>query len=102
MLTNPTRTVIYIGVTNNLAVRLAEHWTKRGTADTFAGKYYCYNLIYYEEFQFINDAINRETELKKWNRKKKEDLIKSKNPEWNFLNHIFCKSWPPQNIQKRY
>ena len=60
ILTNPERTVLYIGVTNNLEARLAEHYFNRGKPKTFTGKYYCYNLIYYEEFQYVNAAIARE------------------------------------------
>ncbi len=102
IVTNPGQTVLYIGVTNNLNARLIEHWNNKGNEDTFAGKYYCYNLIYVEKFQYINDAINRETELKKWNRKKKEDLIATKNPEWIVLNETHCDCWPPGKIFKRY
>jgi len=102
ILTNPNRTVLYIGVTNNSTARLVEHWCNRGKPETFAGKYFCYNLIYYEVFQYITDAINRETELKKWNRKKKETLIALKNPNWIFLNEKFCNCWPPKNPNKRF
>ena len=53
---------------------------------TFAGKYNCYNLIYYEHFDYIQDAIDREKEIKGWTRKKKKALISSLNPDWRFLN----------------
>src|SRR5688572_26565878 len=88
IVTNPRRSCLYTGVTNNLPARLIEHWTNRGNPETFAGKYYCYNLVYYEEFQYIDQAINREKELKKWSRKKKEALIATKNFHWNFLNSV--------------
>jgi putative endonuclease len=81
--TNPTRTVLYIGVTNNLARRMEEHRTNRNHKLKFAGKYFCYNLFYYEEFHDIRDAISREKELKKWRREKKENLINTMNPKWN-------------------
>ncbi len=85
--TNPGRTVLYIGVTNNLKRRLQEHWEDgQEKRQSFAGRYFCYNLIYYEYFQDINQAIARETELKKWSRSKKEILIARRNPEWAFLN----------------
>jgi len=83
--TNPAKTVLYIGVTNNLDRRISEHYENRGNPETFAGKHYCYNLIYYEHFSHINQAIEREKEIKKWRREKKEALIKSFNPEWKFL-----------------
>ena len=46
--TNPAKTALYIGVTNDLLRRMKEHYQSRGKQKTFAGKYYCYNLIYYE------------------------------------------------------
>ena len=90
IVTNPERTVLYTGVTNNLAQRLIEHYSNRGQPNTFAGKYYCYNLIYYESFQYINEAIAREKEIKGWRRQKKLDLIKTMNPDWTFLNPSVC------------
>jgi putative endonuclease len=81
--TNPARTVLYIGVTNNLARRMSEHRANRNHKLKFAGKYFCYNLIYYEEFYDIRKAISREKEIKKWRREKKENLINTMNPEWN-------------------
>ena len=73
IVTNPERNVLYTGVTNDLAQRLIEHWVNRSNPKTFAGKYYCYNLIYFEELQYINDAIAREKEIKGWRRQKKLD-----------------------------
>ena len=102
IITNPEKTVLYTGVTNNLESRLGEHYFNRGKPQTFAGKYFCYNLIYNEEFQYINEAISREKELKGWTRKKKEDLIKIKNPDWIFLNKSFCIHWPPKENNKRF
>lgn len=84
--TNPTRSVLYVGVTNDLSVRIQQHYENRGNVESFAGRYYCYNLIYYERFQYINDAIAREKEIKKWRREKKEVLINSMNPKWDFLD----------------
>ena len=82
--TNPRRTVLYIGVTDDLTRRLYEHYENRGNDKTFAGKYYCYKLIYYEHYFDITQAIMREKELKNMTRRKKVDLIKSKNPKWEF------------------
>jgi putative endonuclease len=84
--TNPAKEVLYIGMTNNLKRRLLEHQENKGRGETFAGKYYCYKLIYWEQFSRPKDAIARETQLKNWNRKKKENLIATMNPKWNFLN----------------
>lgn len=102
ILTNPNRTTLYIGVTNNLQARVIEHWENKGKPETFAGKYFCYNLIYYEVFQYVHDAIAREKEIKKWNRQKKESLIATKNPEWVFLNEKLYGCWPPNKTLKRF
>ncbi|MCX6313200.1 MAG: GIY-YIG nuclease family protein [Sphingobacteriales bacterium] len=96
IVTNPNKTTLYIGVTNNLRARILEHWENRNKPETFAGRYFCYHLIYYETFQYIQVAIARETEIKKWNRSKKEALIQTKNPEWIFLNEKICGHWPPK------
>src|ERR1700749_144203 len=84
--TNPEKTVLYVGVTNDLRVRIFQHTENKGKPGTFAGKYYCYNLVYYEHFSDINHAIAREKETKKWRRAKKVALIESINPSWRFLN----------------
>lgn len=89
ILTNPDKTTLYIGFTNNLTQRLFQHYENRGNPKTFAGRYYCYNLIYYEVYQYVNEAIAREKELKKWSRKKKVALINPSNPNWNSLNQNF-------------
>ena len=89
IITNPNKTVLYIGVTNNLSRRLDKHYQNRGIEGTFAGKYHCYNLIYFEEFNYIDKAIAREKQLKRWSRNKKVKLIESKNPDWKFLNTLF-------------
>jgi putative endonuclease len=84
--TNLIKTVLYVGVTNDILRRLQEHIENKGDPKTFAGKYYCHNLVYYEHFNHIEYAIEREKEIKKWSRKKKNALIESLNPEWKFLN----------------
>ncbi|HZY36721.1 MAG TPA: GIY-YIG nuclease family protein [Mucilaginibacter sp.] len=84
--TNPEKTALYVGVTNDLNRRMYEHKENKGNPKTFAGKYYCYNLVYFEHFSHINYAIEREKEIKKWRREKKNALIASFNPGWKFLN----------------
>lgn len=87
ILTNINKTVLYTGVTNNLDRRLIEHKNDAlGLKRTFAGKYNCIYLVYFEEYQFARIAISREKEIKSLNRAKKEVLINTLNPEWNFLN----------------
>jgi len=83
--TNPGKKVLYTGVTNELRSRVAGHRENKGDKRTFAGRYYCYNLIYYEHFPDIKLAIQREKEIKNMSRKKKEELITTMNPKWNFL-----------------
>jgi len=83
---NPNRTVLYVGMTNDLYTRFVQHYENRGLKSSFAGKYYCYNLIYFERFDRAIDAIDREKEIKKWRREKKENLIGSTNPKWQFFD----------------
>jgi putative endonuclease len=71
---------LYIGVTNNLTRRISEH--QQGIIEGFTKKYKCYKLVYYEYYTDIRIAIDRETQLKKWNRLKKQELIKTTNPTW--------------------
>ncbi len=84
--TNPDRTTLYIGVANDLRTRLRQHKENRGNRKTFAGRYHCYNLIYFERFDSAANAINREKELKKWSRIKKEGLISLRNAHWEFYD----------------
>ncbi len=82
---NPGRTTLYVGVTNNLSRRLAEHRSNKGKPETFAGRYFCYNLVYYETFSDVRMAISREKEIKLMNRKAKENLIKTSNPRFSTI-----------------
>lgn len=85
--TNKLKTVLYTGVTNDLARRLYEHEQDATTGKKhFAGRYNVYYLLYWERFQYIAHAIEREKQIKGWVRKKKEALISAFNPDWRFLN----------------
>ncbi len=87
--TNPEKTVLYTGVTNDLDRRMEEHLADNNESQkTFAGKYFCYNLIYYEYYAHIEWAIAREKQIKGMSRKKKEALIAKFNPQWRFLNSV--------------
>ena len=87
IVTNENKTTLYIGVTNDIQRRLSQHYfDSQNTRKSFAGKYNCYYLLYYEGFESIEEAIQREKELKKWRREKKDSLITSFNPDWDFLN----------------
>ena len=83
-MTNKNNTVIYIGVTSDLLKRIYQHKTK--TYKGFAEKYNCEKLIYFEEFQDINEAISREKQLKSGNRNRKELLVNKSNPNWEDLS----------------
>ena len=85
IMTNRHKNVLYVGVTNDLSRRTEEH--ESGTLGGFTKKYNCHYLVYYEHFTQIEHAIDREKEIKKWRREKKDRLISEFNPEWRFLNN---------------
>jgi putative endonuclease len=79
IMSNKSRTVFYIGVTNNLERRVKEH--KTGLGSEFTSKYKLFELIYFEIISDIKTAIKREKQLKRWHREWKINLIKTLNPE---------------------
>ena len=85
IITNYQKTVLYTGVTNDLKRRVLEHKTSLNK-DSFTSKYKCYYLLYFDNFTSIEQAINREKQIKGWTRLKKEKLITDFNKEWEFLN----------------
>jgi putative endonuclease len=74
---------LYVGVTSDLIKRIDEHRQK--LVDGFTKKYEITNLVYYETFEDIKDAIVRERQIKEWKRKWKMELIQSVNPYWRDL-----------------
>ena len=80
ILTNTNHTVLYTGVTNDLARRAFEHEKK--IIKGFTSKYNVDKLIYFELFDFINMAIKREKQIKGFSRMKKLALIDALNPKW--------------------
>jgi len=72
---------LYVGLTNNLIRRAYEH--KNDLIEGFNKKYGVHKLVYYEQTNDIHNAIQREKELKKWNRQWKINLIEKFNPNWN-------------------
>ncbi len=84
LLTNWNNRVMYIGVTNNLERRLYEHINK--LVKGFTEKYNVHKLVYYEETPDIKVALEREKEIKKWRREKKDNLVVSINPTWKDLS----------------
>ena len=83
ILTNRPRGVLYIGVTNDLIRRVAEHRLK--IAQSFTKRHDVTRLVYFECFDQIEQAIHREKRLKKWTRAWKISLIEKDNPNWNDL-----------------
>jgi len=74
---------LYIGVTSNLPKRVWEH--KNNLVEGFTKKYNVHNLVYFEQTENVNSAIQREKQLKKWKREWKIELIEKDNPEWKDL-----------------
>ena len=85
MMTNRDETVLYIGMTNDLARRISEH--RAGEIAGFTSDYRCQKLVYDEHCTQVQDAIAREKQLKKWSRTKKIALIATLNPRWYDLAH---------------
>ena len=85
ILTNKYRTTFYIGVTANLSKRLEEHYHEK--ASIFTKKYNIKDLIYFETFSDIEQAIAREKQLKNWHKEWKLNLIKTINPTLKTLNY---------------
>ena len=84
IITNYKKTTLYIGVTNDLIRRMYEH--RNGLVRGFAKRYQLKYLVYFEETGDVMAAIQREKQLKKWNREWKEELINVFNPEWEDLS----------------
>ena len=88
IMANEYRTTLYIGMTNNIQRRIAQHnFDSQNAKKSFAGKYNCIYLVYYQGFESPIEAIAREKELKKWRREKKNTLISEFNPKWESLNN---------------
>lgn len=82
-MSNKNRTTFFIGVTSDLKSRIADH--KNGIGYVFTSKYKLTDLVFYEDFPDIYQAINREKQLKNWKREWKIKLIKSLNSEMKDL-----------------
>lgn len=87
ILTNNSNKVLYTGVTRNLRDRLIKHKEGRYPR-SFTTRYNVKKLVYYERFDRLVDAIQREKQIKAGSRKKKIELIGVINPEWNDLSYI--------------
>jgi len=76
--------VLYIGMTNSLEKRVYEH--QHDLFDGFSRQYRCHRLVYFESYDRVENAIDREKQLKRWNRAKKILLIERANPTWEDLS----------------
>ena len=81
MMTNKYRNVIYTGVTNDLIRRVYEH-RNHLLKDSFTARYHITKLVYFEMTEDVRSAIEREKQIKSWNRARKDDLVESQNPTW--------------------
>ena len=81
ILSNATTKVVYTGVTNDLIRRVHQH-KEHIDPNSFTAKYHVDRLVYYEEYGDVRDAIDREKQIKSWNRKRKNDIVSDFNPEW--------------------
>ncbi|WP_223475042.1 GIY-YIG nuclease family protein [Oricola indica] len=84
MLASKKGGTIYIGVTADLSQRVCDHKQRINKKD-FASQYGAFRLVWYEEYDDITDAIQREKSLKRWRRQWKIELIESMNPDWREL-----------------
>ncbi|WP_299111610.1 GIY-YIG nuclease family protein [uncultured Winogradskyella sp.] len=87
ILTNKKNGTLYIGITNDLERRIFEH--KNKLIEGFTKRYDLTQLVYFESYQYINDAIKREKNMKKWKRQWKINLIEEENSGWKDL----AKDW---------
>ncbi|MBO6880125.1 GIY-YIG nuclease family protein [Winogradskyella sp.] len=83
IVTNKPRGVLYTGFTGGIDDRMEKH--KDGIGSYFASKYRLKRLVYYEEYQYVEDAIKREKQIKNWRRQWKINLIEESNPNWDDL-----------------
>src|SRR5262249_46916372 len=85
ILANCSRHPFYVGVTRCLLSRLVSHWGPVEWENAFTARYNLNRLVYFEQFRYVNNAIAREKQLKRWSRSKKIALIEKMNPKWDDL-----------------
>ncbi|RZT00170.1 GIY-YIG nuclease family protein [Aquimarina brevivitae] len=85
ILTNKNHTVLYVGVTSDLKNRLKQH--HNGSKGSFTKRYKVDKLVYFESTKYINNAIKREKQIKKWNREWKINLINDINSDWEDISY---------------
>ncbi len=82
ILTNTRHTVLYVGITNDIAQRVYQH--KEGRGSSFTTRYNV-TLVYCETYEDVRDALTREKQLEAGSRQKKLELINTLNPDWRDL-----------------
>jgi putative endonuclease len=92
LLTNWNNKVMYVGVTSDLECRVYEH--KNKLVEGFTEKYNVNKLVYFETTNDVMAAIEREKQIKKWRREKKNQLVVEMNPEWKDLSLEWGKDFP--------
>ena len=83
IISNQSHSTIYVGVTSDIAQRMAQH--RNHQFGGFSARYNLTQLLYFEEFGSVAEAIAREKQIKSWSRKRKDGLISSNNPSWKDL-----------------
>ncbi len=92
IMTNKNHTVLYTGVTSDIIGRVWQHKNKV-YPKSFTARYKLHKLVYYESFGSIEEAIDREKQLKGGSRQKKINMIMSMNPNWSDLYEVEVKNW---------
>ncbi len=87
IMTNKRNGTLYIGMTNNIIRRIYEHKNKK--VEGFTKTYSLTQLVYYEKYNYVWDAINREKQLKTWKREWKITIIENENHQWLDLSDQF-------------
>ena len=90
MMTNQYQNVLYTGVTNDLIRRVYEH-RNHLLKDSFTSRYNLSRLVYFEITDDVRSAIEREKQIKSWNRKRKNALVESQNPTWEDQYPMICR-----------
>jgi putative endonuclease len=89
ILTNCSKHPLYTGVTRWLRGRHGEHTTPLPWENSYTSQYKLERLVYFEQFRYIKNAIDREKQIKRWSRVKKIALIERMNPKWDDLSRVW-------------
>jgi putative endonuclease len=98
IVSNKSRTTLYVGVTNDIERRILEH--KAGVGSAFTKRYHLSSLMYWECIPYIGKAIEREKQLKNWHKEWKWNLIKEQNPDLKDLSEDWFSNKDLVNARK--